>query len=249
MKKEAHDALPDHVHQHVGHEDGDSVDVILHHSGKKKPPGRWTERFTHEIAYKIFWVIIAVGLVLGILLLTQIDVNSEVGIPYFGAIIGIGGTLFALIYMIVGKKLFKNDEHEEEEHKIFSLKETLVHSAEDTAFVCVWVFVAYFVYELLVIFVGGEMVVETWMLATGLFSVVLGAAIGLIPGCGPQIIFMSLYAKGMLPFAAIVANALSQDGDALFPLLVIDRRSSLWATVITTIPALIVGIAIYFIML
>jgi len=89
--------------------------------------------------------------------------------------------------------------------------------------------------------------VQSWMMATGLLSVILGAVIGLVPGCGPQIIFVSLYAKGMLPFAALLANAISQDGDALFPLLVIDRRSSLWATVITTIPALLIGIIAYYI--
>ncbi|QTL98865.1 hypothetical protein GM661_13275 [Iocasia frigidifontis] len=48
-------------------------------------------------------------------------------------------------------------------------------------------------------------------------------------------------------FAALLANTISQDGDALFPLLAIDRKSSFWATVITTIPALFVGIIYYFI--
>lgn len=110
-------------------------------------------------------------------------------------------------------------------------------------------FIAYFAYELFVLLVGGEALVQTWMLAAGVISVIIGAVIGLIPGCGPQIIFMSLYVKGMLPFAAILANAISQDGDALFPLLVIDRRSSMWATVITTIPALIIGLAAYFLMI
>ncbi len=51
----------------------------------------------------------------------------------------------------------------------------------------------------------------------------------------------------MVPFAALLANAISQDGDALFPLLAIDRRSSLIATVITTIPALLLGIGAYYI--
>lgn len=131
----------------------------------------------------------------------------------------------------------------------FHFKETLIHNAQETAFVATRVFVAYIVYELFVLLVGGEAVVQNWMLATGLLSVIIDALVGLIPGCGPQIIFISLYTKGMLPFAALIANAISQDGDALFPLLVIDRRSSLWATVITTIPALIIGIAAYFIML
>ena len=106
-----------------------------------------------------------------------------------------------------------------------------MHNAQDTAFVCVWVFVAYFVYELFVLFVGGEAVVSSWMMATGFLSVIMGAVIGLIPGCGPQIIFVSLYGKGLLPFAALLSNAISQDGDALFPLLAIDRRSSFLAVI------------------
>ncbi len=180
-------------------------------------------------------------------MLCQIDVNISLKIPHLGTILGIGGTLFSVIYMIVNKKVLKSDSHEEEESKVFSLKETLIHNAEDTAFVNTWVFVAYVIYEIAVYAVGGEAVVKDWMLATGMASVFIGAAIGLIPGCGPQIIFVTLYTKGMLPFAALLANALSQDGDALFPLLAIDKKSSLLATVITTIPALIVGVIVYLI--
>jgi hypothetical protein len=233
--------------RHIGHEEGDSIDILLHHQHKGRPEGGLIDRFIHHGAYQIFWALIAVGLVLGVSLLFQVDVNKSLGIPHVGTIIGIVGMIYCLIYMILGKRFIKNDEHEEEEQKIFSLKETLVHNAQDTAFVCVWVFAAYFVYELFVIFVGGEAVVASWMMATGLLSVIIGALIGLIPGCGPQIIFVSLYAKGMMPFAALLANAISQDGDALFPLLAIDRRSSLLATVITTIPALLLGVAVYYI--
>ena len=248
ISKAQHDNIEHEPMRHIGHEEGDSIDVLLHHKKGKSETG-WVHRLTHNVAYKIFWVVTAVGLVLGILLLFQIDINAALGIPHIGTYIGIGGTLFAIIYIIVVRKFIKNEEHGEEEQKLFSLKETLIHNAEDTAFVATWVFIAYVVYELFVLFVGGEAVVRTWMLSTGLLSVIIGAVIGLIPGCGPQIIFMSLYVKGLMPFAAIVANAISQDGDALFPLLAIDRRSSLMATVITTIPALVIGILIYFIML
>ncbi len=69
---------------------------------------------------------------------------------------------------------------------------------------------------------------------------------GLIPGCGPQVIFVTLFTRGWLPFAAVLSNAISQDGDTLFPLLAMDKRSSLWATVITTIPAILFGILVYY---
>ena len=60
------------------------------------------------------------------------------------------------------------------------------------------------------------------------------------------LIFTALFIKGWFPFAALVANAISQDGDALFPLIAMDKKSSVWATIITTIPALIIGIALYY---
>jgi hypothetical protein len=43
-----------------------------------------------------------------------------------------------------------------------------------------------------------------------------------------------------------VANAISQDGDTLFPLIAMDIRSALWATAITTVPALIFGVPLYY---
>ena len=48
----------------------------------------------------------------------------------------------------------------------------------------------------------------------------------------------------MISFPALVSNAISQDGDALSPLLVRHKAASLWATVHTTIPALIFGIVL-----
>ncbi|MGB4392993.1 MAG: putative manganese transporter, partial [Bacillota bacterium] len=102
-------------------------------------------------------------------------------------------------------------------------------------------------YELAVYFVGGEQVVAAVMTSAGLASVVAGVLVGLIPGCGPQVIFVSLYLRGMFPFAALLANSLSQDGDALFPLLAMDRNSAFWATVVNTIPAFVVGVIVYFI--
>ncbi len=233
--------------QHIAHQEGDMVDLFFHHGKQVAEEIRWANVFTHKYAYKIFWGLVIVGIVLGIAMLFQVDVNTNFGIPYIGMIFGITGTVFSIVYMFVNKKVVKNDCYIEEEQKIFSLKETLIHSAEDTAFVNTWVFVAYLVYEVIVYALGGEVVVKEWMTSTGITTVFIGALIGLIPGCGPQIIFVSLYAKGMIPFAALLANAISQDGDALFPLLAIDKKSSLIATIITTIPALIVGVAVYLI--
>jgi hypothetical protein len=83
--------------------------------------------------------------------------------------------------------------------------------------------------------------------AAGVFAPVAGAALGLVPGCTPQIIFAQLYAiEEAIPFSALVANAISQDGDALFPLLAIDAKAAVLATVYTTIPALVVGVLVHY---
>jgi hypothetical protein len=61
-------------------------------------------------------------------------------------------------------------------------------------------------------------------------------------------VFAQLYAvEEAIPFSALAANAISQDGDALFPLLAIDMKAAIVATIYTTIPALIVGAALYYV--
>jgi hypothetical protein len=57
-----------------------------------------------------------------------------------------------------------------------------------------------------------------------------------------QIVFAGIFAAGGMPLATLVANTISQDGDALLPLLALEHRSALVATVLTTIPALVVGL-------
>lgn len=153
----------------------------------------------------------------------------------------------------MSKKFIQDDTHEEAELKALHLKETIIHNAQETAFVATWVFFAYFAYEIFILILGsgnylaGESLITSFLSKTGLMAVIMGALIGIIPGCGPQIIFVTLYTRGMIPFAALLANAISQDGDALFPLIAIDKRSAIWATVFNTIPALIVGMLAYLI--
>ncbi|MFA7412540.1 MAG: putative manganese transporter [Tissierellaceae bacterium] len=243
-----------HIHDivHIGHEEGDYIDLILHHNIKgHQEMDTLGYEFTHS-AYFAYWIIIGIGLVLGVMDLFQVDLNA-LYIPNLGTIIGVAGSAFSLLMMLMGNKIIQNTTHEESELKRLNLKETIVHNAQDTAFVGTWVFLAYLAYELFVLFLGsgnylaGEGTITSFLTQTGFVSVLLGVAVGIIPGCGPQIIFVTLYTRGMLPFAALLANAISQDGDALFPLIAIDKKSAAWATVFNTIPALIVGILAYLI--
>lgn len=238
--------------QHIGHSEGDEIDIILHHTIKgHQDHDTLGYKITHSF-YPIYWIVISIGLILGILDLFQVDLN-ELFIPNLGTILGTIGTILSVFMMIMSKKFIQDDTHEEAELKAASLKETIIHNAQETAFVATWVFLAYFAYELFILVLGsgtysvGEQLMTSFLSQTGLTAVILGALIGIIPGCGPQIIFVTLFTRGLVPFAALLANAISQDGDALFPLIAIDKKSAIWATVFNTIPALVVGILAYYI--
>ncbi len=114
--------------------------------------------------------------------------DSSAIISNLGYYIGIIGTVMCIIYIIINRKLFKSNELEEEEHKLDSLKETLIHGAVDVAFVTTWVFIAFLIFEFSVYFIGGESAIETWLITAGIMTVISGALLGLIPGSGPQII-------------------------------------------------------------
>ncbi len=237
---------------HIGHKEGDELDIILHHTIKgHQPPGTPGYKFTHN-AYGFYWIIIALGLILGVLDLFQVDLNN-IFIPNLGTVFGTIGTVFSIVMMIMGKKFFQDDTHEESELKLLDLKETIIHNAQETAFVGTWVFFAYLIYELFVLALGkgnymmGMETIASFLTQTGLTAVIIGVLLGIIPGCGSQIIFVTLYTRNLIPFAALLANAVSQDGDALFPLIAVDKKSALWSTVFNTIPAFLVGLLAYYV--
>jgi len=47
----------------------------------------------------------------------------------------------------------------------------------------------------------------------------LGAIIGLLPESGPHLIFVTLFAKGLVPFSVLLTSSMVQDGHGLLPLL------------------------------
>ncbi|NBD95178.1 MAG: hypothetical protein GVY11_01715 [Gammaproteobacteria bacterium] len=117
----------------------------------------------------------------------------------------------------------------------------------DTNFVTVWVIAAFLLFELGVHFTGADL--NSWFAVWAPFTPLIAALIGFLPGCGPQIIVTTLYLTGAIPLAALFSNAISNDGDALFPAIALAPKAAIVATLYTGIPALIVGYAVYFLML
>lgn len=116
--------------------------------------------------------------------------------------------------------------------------------ALDTHFVSSWVIITVLVYELLTCY--GYLDMSTWLAVGGAWLPLLAIFIGVIPGCGPQIITTTMYINGELPLSAQLGNAISNDGDALFAALVLSPKVALIATLYTSLPALLVAYGYFF---
>ena len=202
--------------------------------------------------YTIWWLVTALGLVFAIMLLVWSAQDAEFALEMsynpltlHGLItwIGLIGTSLSVILYISQRNWISDDTEASIGDKLYSMRETMIHSASETAFVTFWVMAAYLVFEFTMLFSGMDEA-DLAKYGDGFIAVVLASFIGLIPGCGPQIIAITAYTKDLISFPALTANAISQDGDALFPLLVRHRAASLWATIHTTIPALVVGVVL-----
>ena len=63
----------------------------------------------------------------------------------------------------------------------------------------------------------------------------MAVLIGFIPGCGPQVLATTMYLSGIIPLSALLGNAISNDGDALFQRLQLHRESFV-ATLYSALP-------------
>ena len=200
--------------------------------------------------YVVWWAVTLIGLVFAILLLVWSgqDADYSLELEYnpltmdgFITWIGLLGATLSVVLYIAQKNWFADDTEATIGDKLHSMRETMVHAASETAFVTFWVMIAYLVFEFMLLF-SGLSEQDMAQYGDGLIAVMVASIIGLIPGCGPQIIAITAYTKDIISFPALAANAISQDGDALFPLLVRHKAASLWATIHTTIPAILAGI-------
>lgn len=79
----------------------------------------------------------------------------------------------------------------------------------------------------------------------GPLAPIAAGVFGAIPGCGPHVGLVAAHAELGLPASVLVANGVSQDGDALFPLLVVDTPAAVVATIYTTAAGVLAGLGTY----
>ena len=174
-----------------------------------------------------FYMILALpGLVLGSMQLMQINIH-DLGSLVF--VLGLGGAALSVgVWSIspVNAVTVHNDH-------------PFTRATEETSFVTAWVIAAYLAYEYAYAFFGFDL--AGLADAAWLFIPLLAILVGFVPGCGPQILVTTLYLNGIIPFAALIGNAISNDGDALFPAIALTPRMAVVATLYSAIPALIIS--------
>ena len=87
--------------------------------------------------------------------------------------------------------------------------------------------------------------ISTWISGNTTLMILLAALIGIIPESGPHLVFVSLYASGIIPLPVLIASCISQDGHASLPLLAQSRRSFLAAKAINVSVAVLAGFVLY----
>lgn len=180
------------------------------------------------------WLALLVpGLALGILQAMQLDADAILGIDGLTLWLGCAGTVLTLaLWVLPGAGHV---------HVAAAAGEAGTRSriVADTSFVTVWVLAAFLAYELVVYALDADVsaLFRAWLPIVPLVAVL----VGFVPGCGPQIVVTTLYLSGALPFSALIANAISTDGDALFPAIALAPRAAIVATLYSALPALLVG--------
>lgn len=82
---------------------------------------------------------------------------------------------------------------------------------------------------------------DDWISSNTALMIILATLIGIIPESGPHMIFVTLYATGLVPLPVLLTSSISQDGHSSLPLIAESRKSFLWAKIINCAVALIVG--------
>ncbi len=73
----------------------------------------------------------------------------------------------------------------------------------------------------------------------------LGALIGLIPESGPHIIFVMLFANGLIPFSVLFTSSIVQDGHGMLPMLSYSVKDSMRLKMFNLGYGLLIGLIIY----
>ena len=171
------------------------------------------------------------GLIVGGAQLGQIIMTDLAGVPVIW--LGVLGTVIGLLIWATSPLQAMTNAKDS----------PVTRMAEETSFISVWVIGAYLGYDYLAAYAGLDL--EAMFQTIAPLLPLIAIIIGFIPGCGPQVLVTTLYINGLIPFAAVVGNAISNDGDALFPAIALNPKAAIVATAYSSVPAVFVAYGFY----
>ncbi len=196
-----------------------------------------------SVAERAWIALMLPGLVVGLLAAFQIDIDLLFpGSP--AQLLGMAGALLAMLMWVANGDSMTAESPCEQGGGCPAESESIMRNLiNDTNFITAWVVFAFVGYELIISALGIDLaaLLGVWRPLVPAMAI----AVGFIPGCGPQIMVTTLYISGSVPLSAQLGNAISNDGDALFPAIAVAPKAAFVATIYSSIPAVLVAYGWY----
>ena len=192
--------------------------------------------------FNIFWTIIFLpGFITGLFLAFQVDIDQIFNIPGNLSIVHTIGALGAIICIFMWSLNPLSDFQCSTDRN----RNVLSRVIDTTNFVTTWVICGFLTFEIFMYFTEYDLkaFLEIWLPFVPLIAILFG----FLPGCGPQIIVTTFYLSGTIPLSAEIGNAISNDGDALFPAIALAPKAAVVATLYSAIPAVLFAYSYMFI--
>ena len=187
--------------------------------------------------FNFFWLFLFIpGFVLGILVAFQIEFESASYNTFLVFIASSGAILSIFMWSLNPLSDFQCSTDKS--------RGFLSRVVDTTNFVTTWVISGFLVFEIFIYFTSLDLKIffDLWLPFVPLIAILFG----FLPGCGPQVVVATFYLNGYIPLSAELGNAISNDGDALFPAIALAPKAAILATLYSAIPALVVAYGYFY---
>ena len=86
---------------------------------------------------------------------------------------------------------------------------------------------------------------EGFVVANMGWILVISALVGIIPESGPHMVFVMMYASGLVPFSVLLTSSIVQDGHGMLPLISYTVKDSILIKIFNLIFALVIGLSLF----
>ena len=187
--------------------------------------------------FNFFWLFLFIpGFILGILVAFQIEFVSPAYNSLLVFIASAGAILSIFMWSLNPLSDFQCSTDKS--------RGLLSRVVDTTNFVTTWVISGFLVFEIFMYFTSLDLKIffDLWLPFVPLVAILFG----FLPGCGPQVVVATFYLNGYIPLSAELGNAISNDGDALFPAIALAPKAEILATLYSAIPALVVAYGYFY---